>query len=113
MDILNQEKIELLGKEIGAENIPMLLEIFVGELVSYSETLTNCSIDQRSDQLSEISHALKSSAASFGADQLCALAIDVDSQVKAGKTVGDDEQLQTFVHLLNQTCTVYQQLINP
>lgn len=112
MDILNQEKIDLLGKEIGAENIPMLLEIFVDELASYAQTLAACPADARSSELSEISHALKSSAASFGADQLCTLAIDVDSQVKAGKSVGGEEQLQTFIAQLDLTRTIYQQLID-
>lgn len=112
MDILNQEKIELLGREIGPENIPMLLDIFVGELLSYAETLTVCSEDECVSQLSEISHALKSSAASFGADRLCALAIEIDTQVKAGKQVGEPEQLQLFIDLLNLTRVAYQNLID-
>ncbi len=111
MDILNQEKIQQLANEIGQENIPMLLDIFVGELSSYMAILTECPQAERSKQLGEISHALKSSAASFGADKLCALALDVDSQVKAGSPVGDDELLEEFVALLSITHDKYAELI--
>ena len=34
-EVLNQQKIDELSDEIGSENVPILLDIFLGEMNSY------------------------------------------------------------------------------
>ena len=80
--VLNQQKIEGLSQEIGSENVPILLDIFLGEMDIYIGTLSELQGTAQLGYLKEISHALKSSAASFGADRLCELAIAIDKKAK-------------------------------
>lgn len=71
MTILNQQKIDELSMEIGSDNVPVLLDIFLGEMDTYIDNLSQLEGSEQLVYLKEISHALKSSAASFGADSLC------------------------------------------
>lgn len=108
--VLNQQKVDELAGEIGQENVPVLLEIFLGELKGYYEHLEINKESDTSKYLADISHALKSSAASFGADSLCSFAIDLDSKVKQSLPItdGDFEDMQS---LLLSTYKEYQQLM--
>ncbi|MEC7942072.1 MAG: quorum-sensing phosphorelay protein LuxU [Pseudomonadota bacterium] len=108
--VLNQQKVDELAGEIGQENVPVLLEIFLGELKGYYEHLEVNKESDTSKYLADISHALKSSAASFGADSLCSFAIGLDSKVKQSLPItdGDFEDMQS---LLLSTYTEYQQLM--
>ncbi|CAH6785387.1 MULTISPECIES: quorum-sensing phosphorelay protein LuxU [Vibrio] len=108
--VLNQQKVDELAGEIGQENVPVLLEIFLGELKGYYEHLEINKESDTSKYLADISHALKSSAASFGADSLCSFAIGLDSKVKQSLPItdGDFEDMQS---LLLSTYTEYQQLM--
>ncbi len=38
---INQSKIDLLAKEIGEENVPILVNIFLGELNDYQSKLVS------------------------------------------------------------------------
>ena len=107
---MNQQKVDELAGEIGQENVPVLLEIFLGELKGYYEHLEINKESDTSKYLADISHALKSSAASFGADSLCRFAIGLDSKVKQSLPItdGDFEDMQS---LLLSTYTEYQQLM--
>ena len=108
--VLNQQIVDELAGEIGQENVPVLLEIFLGELKGYYEHLELNKESDTSKYLADISHALKSSAASFGADSLCSFAIGLDSKVKQSLPItdGDFEDMQS---LLLSTYTEYQQLM--
>ncbi|MDW1810739.1 Hpt domain-containing protein, partial [Vibrio sp. Vb2362] len=74
VNVLNQQKIDELSMEIGSDNVPVLFDIFLGEMDTYIENLSQLQGAERLAYSKEISHALKSSAASFGADRLCELA---------------------------------------
>ncbi|PMH76596.1 phosphorelay protein LuxU, partial [Vibrio splendidus] len=63
-----------------------------------------------SKYLADISHALKSSAASFGADSLCSFAISLDAKVKQALPVTEID-FQDMQELLLSTYTEYQQLM--
>lgn len=110
MDIINQQQVERLKQEIGADNLPILLEIFLNELNQYAEKLDLPDSDQDA-YLKEISHALKSSAASFGAEALCRLAIDYDSSGKSGLALTSPEDKQKMLDLLKETHQQYQGLL--
>ncbi|CAH0539166.1 quorum-sensing phosphorelay protein LuxU [Vibrio marisflavi] len=112
LDVLNQEKINRLAAEVGQENVPVLLEIFLGELDAYISNLVSNPTGSTSEYLKDISHALKSSAASFGAEALCAIAITIDAKAKAGQSI--DEKLDTdeMLDLLQQTYHRYRELLS-
>ncbi|WP_412034990.1 hypothetical protein [Vibrio sp. 1866] len=40
MTILNQQKIDELSMEIGSDNVPALLDTFLGEMVTYIDHLS-------------------------------------------------------------------------
>ncbi|GAK86593.1 phosphorelay protein LuxU [Vibrio ponticus] len=110
MDIINHQQVERLKQEIGADNLPVLLGIFLTELNQYAEKLNLPDNDQDS-YLKEISHALKSSAASFGAEALRSLAIDYDSAGKSGLMLASPEHKQKMLNLLQITHQQYEILL--
>ncbi|WP_086049049.1 MULTISPECIES: quorum-sensing phosphorelay protein LuxU [Vibrio] len=110
MIILNQQKVDELAGEIGQENVPVLLEIFLGELKGYYEHLELNKESDTSKYLADISHALKSSAASFGADSLCNFAINLDAKVKQALPVTEVD-FQGMQEILLSTYQEYQQLM--
>ncbi|HAS61143.1 MAG TPA: phosphorelay protein [Vibrio sp.] len=111
MDIINQQQVERLKQEIGAENLPVLLDIFLSELSQYMVKLTDANNDQEA-YLKEISHALKSSAASFGAEALRNLAIDYDGSGKAGVSLSTVEHKHKMLALLKETHQCYEKLLS-
>lgn len=112
MDVLNQSKIDRLASEIGEENVPMLLDIFLGELTQYIEVLSDDEFTEVGRYLADICHALKSSAASFGAEALCTFAIEIDTQVKVSGIADLEATRQKMIALLKQTQQRYQQLVS-
>ncbi|MEI8599512.1 Hpt domain-containing protein [Vibrio sp. M60_M31a] len=107
MNILNQKKIDDLSMEIGSDNVPVLLGIFLGEIDTYIRNLSQFDDADQLVYLKEISHALKSSAASFGADRLCDLAISIDKKAKAGELAVEGEEATTMIDVLRDTQEVY------
>ncbi len=108
---INQSKIDLLAKEIGEENVPILVNIFLGELGDYQSKLVSEQVGDKLGCLKEISHALKSSAASFGADRLCAKAIELDSRAKSGEMLDISLEVTQMLDLLKQTHQCYSNLV--
>lgn len=107
MKFMNREKVEQLTREIGQDNIPVLLGIFTGELVTYQAQLSEGDLAEKMSHMKEICHALKSSAASFGAESLCEFAIDIDAQVKGGKLREDQAQVDSMLANLSETHSCY------
>ena len=103
---LNSNKVADLSQEIGEENLPVLLNIFLDELDGYRKVLSGAP-EELESPLSEISHALKSSAASFGADNLCEMAIKFDACVKAGEKINTSENRESILRCLGETIRVY------
>jgi len=110
MEVLNQTKVDSLAQEIGEENVPILVEIFLGELDMYQQNLSSDQLDDKVQYLKEISHALKSSAASFGAELLCAKAADIDSRGKSGEGIHEVKDTASMIELLLLTHQRYSQL---
>lgn len=102
--IINKAHIEQLASEVGSENIPMLLNIFIEELKQYSDVIdSNTAYEQRKLECAEICHALKSNAASFGAVALCNHANCLDQEFKQGSAISDDEQFSHLQVLIRKT----------
>jgi len=112
VDILNQSKIDRLAGEIGADNVPVLLDIFLGELTMYIDNLTQQEPSEHDAYMKEICHALKSSAASFGAEALCAYSVEIDSMAKSGALLNIDQDVAKMISLLRETQQRYQELVS-
>lgn len=110
--IINTDKIDELSRDIGEENLPMLFHIFIGELLDYAEALSDRKFenDAAEEQLKSISHSLKSSAASFGAEMLCAFATSLDAQYKTGEPINTPENRETMIGHLRTTREEYVKL---
>ncbi|PJC85359.1 phosphorelay protein [Vibrio sp. HA2012] len=106
---LNSTKIVDLCHEVGEENLPVLLSIFLDELSGYQQVLSG-DPEELECPLSEISHALKSSAASFGADTLCEMAVSFDARVKAGEKINTSKNRESILSCLENTIREYNQL---
>lgn len=79
--------------------------IFIGELVDYAEALANGPSErsEAEEQLKSISHSLKSSAASFGAERLCEFATRLDARYKTGEDINTSENRETMITCLHLT----------
>ncbi|NLS13918.1 Hpt domain-containing protein [Vibrio sp. SM6] len=110
MEILNVEKVTALAHDIGEQHMPTLLTIFVRELEEYSEQLQENRDDDQ--YMITISHALKSSAGSFGADALCTLAQQIDAAAKQGDRAQVQHAQVAMIATLNETLMAYQRLIH-
>ncbi len=106
---LNSAKLDELCAEIGRENLPMLLDIFLGELKRYHIVLSG-DVKQLHSPLKEICHMLKSNAASFGADHLCELANKLDAKARAGEPINTLEYRDLILFSIDQTTRQYQSL---
>ncbi len=93
--------------EIGNDNVSLLFDIFLGEMDTYIDNLQSVSGDKQLSYLKDISHALKSSAASFGADRLCELAISIDNKVKNNELTEYGDEVTAMVALLTDTRDAY------
>ncbi|ELV8624672.1 Hpt domain-containing protein [Vibrio cidicii] len=112
MELLNKEKIASLGEEIGPENVPVLLGIFLNELETYLGVLSDATYNDKITYLKEISHALKSSAASFGADALCDFALNLDGRAKQNDAFDEVNDVLAMIDVLHQTQHAYQKWQN-
>ncbi len=108
MQLKNQKTIDQLSQEIGSDNVPMLFGIFVNELKEYLVIFEQANKSDLYENLKEISHALKSSAASFGADALCSLAIEIDARVKAGELTDCVSEADVLMKVISDTSQAYE-----
>ncbi|GAB6263160.1 Hpt domain-containing protein [Photobacterium sp. CCB-ST2H9] len=105
--MINQATLKKLAEEVGQETVALLLEVFSGELEQYLQQLA----EQPSVmQIREISHAIKSSAASFGADDLAQMAQECESRVKQGQENWVSEHLPELQKLVGDMAEQYRHL---
>ncbi|WP_028022805.1 Hpt domain-containing protein [Enterovibrio calviensis] len=105
--IVNHETLRRLAVEVGEETVSSLLVVFSDELSRYSDELSETPSVM---QVREISHAIKSSAASFGADELAELARECESRVKLGQESWVHEQLPRLTSMIEGTASQYKAL---
>ena len=112
MNYMNHDKVKTLGSEIGMDNLPILLGIFTGELVTYQTQLTTGTLSEKVVCMKDISHALKSSAASFGAEALCDFALAVDSEAKGEALAINQHRIDVMLTHLQATHEQYIEFLN-
>lgn len=103
----NHETLRRLTVEVGEETLFSLLVVFSDELDRYVDELSNA---PSVIQIRDISHSIKSSAASFGADQLAELARECESRVKLGQESWVTDELPHLINLLIATVSEYRLL---
>ncbi|MDO6497312.1 Hpt domain-containing protein [Photobacterium sanguinicancri] len=104
---INADTIKRLADEVGHETVSLLFNVFSDELHQYLHQLS----DQPSvNQVGEISHAIKSSAASFGADELAAMAQECESRVKQGQDEWMTNHLPEFRQMVQGMAKEYKAL---
>ncbi len=79
---------------------------------TYITRLSDLKGNEQLIYLKEISHALKSSAASFGADRLCDLAIAIDRKAKSNQLAEQGEDATEMLALLDITRDAYRSWTN-
>ncbi len=105
--MVNYETLRRLAVEVGEETLPSLFVVFTDELCRY---LTELSDMPDITKVRDICHALKSSAASFGADELAELARECEYRVKLDQSEWVIAQLPHLIELLNLTIRDYKKL---
>ena len=98
-----------LMQEVGDENVPFLFGIFCDELDDFISTLTT---HPEIEKVREISHCLKSSAGSFGADKLASMAINIEEKAKNKQKDWVERNISEFVNIARGTELAYRQMIN-
>ncbi|WP_087016145.1 Hpt domain-containing protein [Thaumasiovibrio subtropicus] len=104
---INAETIKRLASEVGEDTVGVLLTVFSDELEQYHATLSNT---PTLSQIREISHSLKSSASSFGADELADMAQECESRVKQGQDSWVFEHLEALTQLVHSMADQYKAL---
>ncbi len=104
---INTDTLKRLASEVGEDTVGILLTVFSDELAQYHATLSNA---PTLSQIREISHSLKSSASSFGADELADMAQECESRVKQGQDSWVFEQLDVLTELVHQMADQYKAL---
>jgi len=104
---INSETIKRLADEVGEDTVSLLLNVFSDELEQYSKQLSS---QPSVDQVGEISHAIKSSAASFGADDLALMAQECEYRVKKGQDDWVLDHLTEFREMVESMVFEYKQL---
>jgi two-component system phosphorelay protein LuxU len=103
--ILNPKALDKMKSDVGEAHLPVLLGCFIGELEDYIVRLT--ASEQLEKHCADISHSLKSSAASFGADALLQVAIQIDTAVKRNQTICNQETKNQLIASLELTLEEY------
>ena len=93
---IDQQTLENLMREVGGENMTMLVQVFLDELDMHTEKFKLAASLKDLEQLGMSAHSLKSSAASFGAIGLSNLARRIEEKVDQSDVVSavrDSEKL--------------------
>ncbi|SIN77976.1 Hpt domain-containing protein [Salinivibrio sp. ES.052] len=104
---VNTETLRRLTLEVGEDTVTVLLTVFSDELSQYHSQLSG---SPSIEQVGEISHAIKSSAASFGADDLAEMARECESRVKQGQQEWMTHHLNELTDLLQGTASTYRDM---
>jgi two-component system phosphorelay protein LuxU len=101
--MLNTETLEQLKQDVGQDLLVTLVTIFIKETDQSLATFENSSIQEQQ----RISHSLKSSALSYGTDEVGIIAKQLELAIK-------EQQLDAAValfHRLNSTWVAHKQLL--
>ncbi|KLV10752.1 MULTISPECIES: Hpt domain-containing protein [Photobacterium] len=105
--IINADTIKRMADEVGHDTLQLLLNVFSDELDQYFRQLSS---QPTISQVREISHAIKSSAASFGADELAVMAQECESRVKQGQDQWILDHLPEYRQMVEGMAIEYRRL---
>ncbi|MEC6822604.1 Hpt domain-containing protein [Photobacterium piscicola] len=104
---INAETLKKLADEVGVDTVAILLNVFSDELEQYCQKLSS---QPSINQIGDISHAIKSSAASFGADDLALMAQECEYRVRQGQDDWMIDHLPQFRQMVAGMAIEYKQL---
>jgi len=82
--LIDESMIKQLENDTSSELMPSMIKIFIEELNRRVNSLAACIEKELYDQIEKESHALKSSAKTFGAVKIADLASEIDTLCKNG-----------------------------
>lgn len=106
---VNFSTLKRLAGEVGHENVADLLVVFSEELVQYRHQLRETA---SMNEVQEISHAIKSTAESFGADELAEMAQEYEVRSQLGQDSWLKEHLPQLAKMLEDMSDEYKELSN-
>ncbi|RXJ73553.1 phosphorelay protein LuxU [Veronia nyctiphanis] len=104
---INRDTLRRLADEVGEETVTVLLNVFSDELNRYQTLLSE---QPTVSDVREISHAIKSSAASFGADDLANFAQECEARVKLGQDIWVHDHINELTSMLKGAANKYRAL---
>ncbi|GAA4903128.1 hypothetical protein GCM10023333_41610 [Ferrimonas pelagia] len=106
--VMDKDKIAQLAQDAGEDMLPMLLEVFLEELVHSQQELAQAG----SAELAPVAHKIKGSAATFGASALYNASGTLESVAK-GIEVGDPGILKhECLEIIQRTLQIYKSEFN-
>ena len=101
--ILNKDILKALENEIGSADLSDLLRVFIEDLEQNYNKLQLDSISN--EELSSITHTLKSTAGTFGAEKLSILALEINTDIKANNF--ENSNKIKLKEVISETITVF------
>ena len=104
--ILNKDILKALENEIGYADLSDLLKVFIEDL---KENYSKLQVDTISnEELSSITHTLKSTAGTFGAEELSILAFEINTDIKANNL--KDSSVTKLTEMISETIEFFQDI---
>ncbi len=105
---LHDERVtDRLRADLSSEAFPRVVRAFVDGLPGRINELVEALSEKDPEVIANAAHALKSSAATFGAIELAVRARQVENEARAGKVAGLDRAVERIRPVLKQTVTLY------
>ena len=101
--ILNKDILKALENEIGYSDLSDLLKVFIEDL---NENYSKLQVDTISnEELNSITHTLKSTAGTFGAEELSILALEINTDIKTNNL--KDSSMTKLKEMISKTIDVF------
>ena len=101
--ILNKDILKALEDEIGYADLSDLLKVFIEDL---KENYSKLQVDTISnEELNSITHTLKSTAGTFGAEDLSILALEINTDIKSNNF--ENSSMTKLKEMISETIDVF------
>ena len=101
--ILNKDILKALENEVGYADLSDLLKVFIEDLKENYSTLQVDTISN--EELSSITHTLKSTAGTFGAEDLSILALEINTDIKSNNF--ENSSMTKLKEMISETIDVF------
>jgi PAS domain S-box-containing protein len=105
---LNTKAFERLANDLPQDRLPMMLEMYTGELIRRKERITTFFEEKDLKNIREEAHALKSASATVGGDKLAAFCAELECAAKEE----DREQVVLLISEFEPLCEELQEAVS-